>query len=147
MVQGWWNHWKTIDANGALEKKHYHPIVIKSDHRWSLFRSDASPSFASLFVIFSCLNPWSSFCFLLMIPRVGHICENGGLTFLESLSPNQVSTYLSAAGQSFVPPFLKTRLGSNQSAGGLQRVHLWFQPVFTQYSQYSHIQQLISCMH
>ena len=21
MVQGWWNHWKTIDANGALEKK------------------------------------------------------------------------------------------------------------------------------
>ena len=28
MVQGWKNHRKIIDGNGALEKKHYHSIVM-----------------------------------------------------------------------------------------------------------------------
>ena len=36
MVQEWWNHWKTIDGNGALEKKHYHPIVTK---KWPPLKS------------------------------------------------------------------------------------------------------------
>ena len=38
MVQGWQNHWKTIDGNGALEKKHYHPIVTK---KWPSLKSRA----------------------------------------------------------------------------------------------------------
>ena len=29
MVQWQQNHWKTIESNGAPEKNHYHPIVLK----------------------------------------------------------------------------------------------------------------------
>ena len=36
MVQRWENHWKTIDANGALEKKLTIPSLWKNDHRTGL---------------------------------------------------------------------------------------------------------------
>ena len=37
MVKGWQNHWKTIDGNGALEKIHYHPIIME---KWPSLKSN-----------------------------------------------------------------------------------------------------------
>ena len=40
MVQWQQNHWKTIESNGAPEKNHYHPIVLK---KWPSLKSTYIP--------------------------------------------------------------------------------------------------------
>ena len=79
MVQGWWNHWKTINDNGASEKKHDHPIVMK---KWPSTKSRLFSE--NIFGMF-CGNIPGIFCE--NIP--GILCENFPGVPEHSYQPNQ----------------------------------------------------------